>query len=310
MSDIYFSDRESGPRVRDLQDLTPGAWRGIVGAIESRMEGGAFGLDFPERCTDGAAYTTGTDQTTFAQAVQGEIPDLQWPLQTVKSDNSLFGPYNVEPHVPAIASALDLVEFCYRHVAQPNHDDRIHSYFGHYHLDFDRETGRESFRSQINRIFARNGLAYELRSNGAVQRLAPPVLHESLRSAVFDTGDEGLDNLLETARQKFLNHDADTRREGLEKLWDAWERLKTLEKPNNKRLSIQTLLDRVTSEPTYRDVLEQEARQLTEIGNHFHIRHTEIGKAPIGDDAQVDYLFHRLFAFALLILEKNSSRQD
>jgi hypothetical protein len=92
MAEIYFSDREFGPRPRDVQDITPAAWRGIVGAIESRIEAGAFGLDFPERCQDGAAWTTGTDQTTFSQAVQGEIPDLEWPLQTVKTgDSSLFG---------------------------------------------------------------------------------------------------------------------------------------------------------------------------------------------------------------------------
>jgi hypothetical protein len=41
---------------------------------------------------------------------------------------------------------------------------------------------------------------------------------------------------------------------------------------------------------------------LTEIGNGFQIRHSEIGKAPVSDDAQVDYLFHRLFAFMFLIL--------
>ena len=229
-------------------------------------------------------------------------------MQTVKSQESPFGSYNVQPYVPATASALDLVQFCYRHVAQPNHEDTIHRYFGHHHLDFDRQTGRDNFRSQINRIFARNGLAYELRADGSVERLAPPVLRESLRSAIFNTGDEGLDSLLDIARHKFLSHDPNTRRESLEKLWDAWERLKTLES-TNKPLSIQTLLDRVASEPTYRGVFETEARALTNIGNDFQIRHSEVGKVPIGDEAQVDYLFHRLFAFMFLILEKNSSRE-
>jgi len=45
----------------------------------------------------------------------------------------------------------------------------------------------------------------------------------------FKTGDGELDRLLETAREKFFNKSLDVRKEGLEKLWDAWERLKTVE---------------------------------------------------------------------------------
>jgi hypothetical protein len=45
---------------------------------------------------------------------------------------------------------------------------------------------------------------------------------------VFRTGDQTLDQLLETAREKFLNRSLDLRKEGLENLWDAWERLKTV----------------------------------------------------------------------------------
>lgn len=310
MSASYFSDREFGARAREAQEITPAAWRGIVGAIESRIDGGAFGLDFPERCNDGSAWIVGTDRTTFSQALQGEIPDLEWPLRTVTPTHSdFFGSSNAEPYAPVTAIALDLIEFCYRHVAEPNEDSPVHSYFGHHHLEFNRDLGRENFRIQVNRIFSRQGIAYELRSDGAIERLAPPVLRERLRSAIFRTGDDRLDELLEVAREKFLSHDANARRESLEKLWDAWERLKTLDNPADKKLSIQTLLDNATAEQAFREALEQEARELTRIGNAFQIRHSEIGKAPVEDNSQVDYLFHRLFALMYLILEKRSSTQ-
>lgn len=307
MSDAYFSERELGATPRTVQEVTPTAWQGIVGAINSRVDAGAFGLDFPRRCEEGSARITGTDETTFAQAIRGEIPDLEWPLKTHTSVhvNGMFPSYETEPYVPPTPVALDLVEFCHRHVAQPI-ETTIHSYHSHAHLDFDRENGRLAFAEQVNRMFARNGLAYELRDTGRVERLAPPVLRESLRSAVFQTGDDVLDGLLETARDKFLSHDPNTRRESLEKLWDAWERLKTLDTPSDKARSIQNLLDQVTSEPTYRSLLETEARALSNnIGNAFQIRHHEIGKAPVSDDSQVDYFFHRLFAFMLLILGRN-----
>ena len=91
------------------------------------------------------------------------------------------------------------------------------------------------------------------------------------------------------------------RREALEKLWDAWERMKTLE-PGNKGESTKALLDKAATEPGFRDLLETEARKLTEIGNGFHIRHSETTQTEIQSDNQVDYLFHRLFALIWLVL--------
>lgn len=310
MSDEYFSDREFGARPRDEQEISPSAWQGIVGAINSRVDAGAFGLDFPRRCEDGGTPVTGNDETTLAQAIRGEMPGLEWPLRTVTATESrgMFGSYETEPYAPATAIGLDLVEFCWRHVAQPV-ERSFHSYHSHSHLTFERESGRQTFADQINRVFARNGLAYELRESGRVERLAPPVLRENLRGAVFRTGDDVLNGLLETARHKFLSHDPNTRRESLEKLWDAWERLKTLETAN-KKLGIQALLDRLTSEPRYRSILEAESRTLTDIGNNFQIRHHETDKSPVSDNAQVDYLFHRLFAFMLLILTGNETTEE
>src|SRR6266478_9382251 len=112
MSDAYFSDREFGARPRDVQEVTAPVWRGIVGAINSRVEAGAFGLDFPRRCEDGGTLITGTDETTLGQAIQAEIPDLEWPLKTVTATQSsgMFPSYETEPYVPPTAIALDLVE--------------------------------------------------------------------------------------------------------------------------------------------------------------------------------------------------------
>jgi hypothetical protein len=103
------------------------------------------------------------------------------------------------------------------------------------------------------------------------------------------------DELLQAAREKFLNRDLAVRREALEKLWDAWERRKSLSEPADKRRSVELLLNRASAESNLRDRIEVEARQLTEIGNNFMIRHTEATKTPITESIRVDYLFHRLF---------------
>lgn len=150
-------------------------------------------------------------------------------------------------------------------------------------------------------------MAFEFKA-GEVTRIAPAMLHESLAEAAFHTGDAPLDELLEAARHKFLNRSLDVRHESLEKLWDSWERLKTIEVAGDKKASVKALLDKVTTEPVLRAKIEDEARELTDIGNMFMIRHTETGKIPIVESAQVDYFFHRMFAMIRLLLRGNAGR--
>jgi hypothetical protein len=45
----------------------------------------------------------------------------------------------------------------------------FHSFFRHYHLTFDPHNGRLDFRNDVNPIFARNGIAYELTEDGALK---------------------------------------------------------------------------------------------------------------------------------------------
>jgi hypothetical protein len=110
---------------------------------------------------------------------------------------------------------------------------------------------------------------------------------------------------LEDARYKFLNRDLAVRRESLERLWDAWERLKTLEPGADKKSQASTLLAKASSEPNFLERLNREAAELTEIGNRFMIRHTETDKTPIEESAQIDYLFQRMFAMIRLLLRSS-----
>ena len=65
------------------------------------------------------------------------------------------------------------------------------------------------------------------------------------------------------------------------------------------------LLDKAATEPNFRGMLEQKAKELTEIGNRFMIRHTETDKIPIEDLLQVDYLFQRMFSIIILLLKRS-----
>jgi len=75
-----------------------------------------------------------------------------------------------------------------------------------------------------------------------------------------------------------------------------------LDDPKDKRKSASVLIDNASSDPKFREHLTSEAKELTDIGNIFMIRHTEMNVTPITSLAQVDYLFHRMFAMIYLLL--------
>ncbi|MGE3537316.1 MAG: AbiJ-NTD4 domain-containing protein [Candidatus Tectimicrobiota bacterium] len=293
----YFSDKERGPNPRTEDVVSPTAWGGIVALINALVSTGSFGHQFPDLCPDGPV-PVGTDEAQFSLAIQAEIPGLSWPLVTISGES-----WDRKPYAPDTFMILDLIQFCYRCVAKPI-QRFLHSYFQHYHLLYDVEGGRGEFLARINTIFSRNRISYNLQEDGSIIRIAPAILHEMLTDTIFRSGDSTLDHMLEDARTKFLNTDPLVRREAVERLWDCWERIKTLENPDNKRISITRLLDKAASEPQIRQILEEEANTLTTIGNSFHIRHTEVNQTRISESDHIDYLFHRLFAVIQLLLKK------
>jgi hypothetical protein len=297
----YFSDKEIGPRPRIAEIMPPSAWGGIVAIVESSIATGAFGEHFPEVCSDGAG-PVGTDERAFSLALRAEVPRIEWPLRTTEEKF-----YEEVPFSPDALVVLDFIQFCFAYVSKPIKGS-YHEYLRHYHLSFDTEAGKKEFRERVNRIFSRNGIAYELKEDGNIIRIAPPGLREELASAEFQTGDKILDQMMLEARRKFLNPDQAIRKEAVERLWDAWERLKSINDPSDKKKSITQLINNASIEPQFRELLDEEARKLTEIGNSFHIRHSEVTQTAIQNPLHLDYLFHRLFSMMILLLKSRKSQ--
>jgi hypothetical protein len=286
-----FTDRYGQGLPRTKEELDDESRAAIWRLLTNRIEQEWFGFAFPEQCDDGYVYAG-----TATNRLQRDMSAYRilWP------------PYQLRGAEPATdGQVFDAVEYSYQHVAEPS-DPTYHSYMSHSHWSYDQGKGRARFQEDVNLLFQRNGLAFELK-DGEVKRIAPAVLHEALEQCVFNTGDNELDRLLETGREKFLHRNLDVRKEGLEKLWDAWERLKTIEPGANKPAQVKAILDKGAAEPVFRERLEIEARELNFIGNNLMIRHTEVCKPPIGESAHVDYLFHRMFAMIRLLL-KSSGR--
>ena len=280
-----FTERKFGSKPRVAETLDALTRDSLLELINRRMEEHWFGHTYPERCSDGFGYA-GTD---FGK------------LQSHMQQCSVIWPDDVDRDDPPTDDQMfDLLEYSYEQIAQPVHPS-YHSYMQHYHYGYDQDAGREQFANDVNRIFERNGTGYELK-DGEIIRFASAILHKAIDTPAFRTGDIALDGLLETAREKFFSRSLETRRESLEKVWDAWERLKTLE-PGDKKRSVATMLDKTAAEPNFRARLEKEALELTEIGNRFMIRHTETDRTPIDVSGHIDYLFLRMFALIRLVLQ-------
>jgi len=113
------------------------------------------------------------------------------------------------------------------------------------------------------------------------------------------TIDEELDALIYESKERFEN--PKDKQVALEKLWDAFERIKT-HFGTNKRESSSTLVDMISSDFD-RDFIEKEFKELTTIGNTYRIRHHEQGKIEIKDIRHIEYLFLRMLALLNLCLE-------
>src|SRR6266567_3787974 len=280
-----FTERHGKTLPRTVEVLDVTTRNGLLTLVRARIDEEWFGLAFHNKCGDGYAYA-GTDVIRLRDTMKGY--GVLWPN-------------DVDPeNPPDDGQIFDLIEFAYEFIAEAK-DPSYHSYMSHSHYSYDQDSGRKKFAHDVNRIFERNGMAFDFK-DGEITRIASAMLHESLAEAAFHTGDIVLDELLEAARNKFLNRSVDVRRESLEKLWDAWERLKTIEGMGDKKESFKALLDKASTELVFRAKIEQESRELTEIGNKFMIRHSETDKIRVVDSIQIDYFFHRMFSMIRLLL--------
>lgn len=284
----YFTDREYGTRPPSVDVIDERLWSGLYSLIQTRIGDGSFGLRFPEQCPDGNG-PCGCDEQAFRRVLAAEVPWLEWPLSPSEA--------------PATPVILDLLEFCASAVGEPVQES-FHSFFQHYHFSWDRAAGRERFVADVNMLFSRNAIAFELTPEGQARRLLPAPLAEAIGWTLFQTGDGETDRLLEAARRRFVSPKPEDRQDSLEKLWDAFERLKTLEPGASKRVQADALLDRVAApNSAFRQLLAREAVELTNIGNSFRIRHSEITQEALTSPDQIDYLFMRMFAFVRVVLK-------
>ncbi|GBE30150.1 hypothetical protein BMS3Bbin04_01176 [bacterium BMS3Bbin04] len=286
----YYSESVTPPQLRNVEEVSEVLWGGVLSYIDGLLDRGAFGKSFPETCDNGSAITCGNDKRRFYTSLQAEIRNIIVPIE--------------EGKIPPTLAFLDFIQFCHRNVSYPIQGN-YHSFYTHYHLSFDEDRGRESYSDQINRLFKSNNFAYELHTDGKIVRLITDEIARVINIPLI-TGDQQLDGLIRAAKEKIYDKDISVRKESLEKLWDCWERLKTISNPDKKK-GIEELISNISSDLTVRSDINDEADKLSKIGNKYRIRHHETDKIEIEDTYMIDYLFVRMLSLINLLVAHNIS---
>ena len=199
-------------------------------------------------------------------------------------------------------TALDFIQFCHKNIQEAIQND-FHDYFKHYHLTFkESKKLQKDFRDKINQIFERNGIVFFINDEGQINRTISLTM-QPLINKIYNTEDARLNEIVQLSHDKFILPNIEDRIYALEKIWDAFERVKTYYLEKNKRESVSELIKLVANgNNAIEELINDEANALTKIGNNFQIRHFETDKIEITDNKHIDYLFYRMISLIHLFL--------
>ncbi|WP_242649352.1 hypothetical protein [Syntrophomonas wolfei] len=163
---------------------------------------------------------------------------------------------------------------------------------------YEKYNRSNDFEMEINAILKLNGIALKLCHGKITSTFDIPI-----KTGIFTPIQEaGLKELLQEATKYY---DEGNFKNAVEKLWDAFERLKTYYSPAlDKKESINKIIRNMGSnkEP-YKELFEKEFHELTTIGNNFRIRHHETTKTDIEDNRHYDYFYKRCLSLISVAIQ-------
>ena len=163
---------------------------------------------------------------------------------------------------------------------------------------FNRQTTKPSqFENDINAIFKLNNINVELKNR--------EVHYTSNKSIGLDDSininETGLEDLIRTAENSYNKGDYSY---AVEKIWDAFERVKTYYPILDKRESAKKIINDISYGNEYiKKMFDNEFKVLTDIGNSYRIRHHEINKIDISNELHYKYFYKRCLALISIIIE-------
>lgn len=301
----YYTERHGMRRpVAKTYDITVEKYALLFQHCEKYYDNIAW--KFPAQCPDGQGCC-GLDYEQFQLDLRYEIPTLYRDdaglLAVPRVRHNVFdGDHQPEYDQYAL---LDLIEFFAENVRDVVVGG-FHSYFGHHHLTCQNSRNVcVQFCDEINRIFQKTGLLYHLNTNLQVERIVEnSPLTPTVESAIAAVSEPGTRELLQEAILLHRSPYPADIRDAVEKIWDAYERLKTYYTELDKKASAAKIVnDAVGGVEAYSSLFNDEFFALTKIGNNFRIRHHETDKIEIIDVRHYDYFFNRCLSLITLAIQ-------
>ena len=169
--------------------------------------------------------------------------------------------------------------------------DVIESFDGH-------TTKSLQFENEINAIFKLNNINVELR-NGEIHSTSNKAIGLDDSTNINEAGLEELISIAEDLYNKGNYSYA------VEKIWDAFERIKTYYYPTlDKKKSVEKIINDISyGNEHIKKMFDIEFKVLTDIGNSYRIRHHEKNKIDISNDLYYEYFYKRCLSLISILLK-------
>lgn len=299
----FFSDREGVNADKTLTDkISSDIWKGIFSIYKKYLANNNFAKRFPLECPDGNGIY-GTQETLFANHVAVVIPGFKIDERTTPLSLFTFDDKDVS-EIKFSYCVLDFIEFMYLNLTDAE-EDHYHDYRKHYELKFpNTHNAQKTFIEDINTLFFRQHIAYKLTNNGKIERVLSDLQLHQMEQTKQST-DCSVNELIKEAFIKIRDPKFKERKIGLERLWDAFERIKSFyaTKQDEKKHSLEDIINKITQNDTnWTNIIDDECDKLRKIGNNGQIRHFETYKFSLANPIIIDYLFFRMLATINLLL--------
>lgn len=162
---------------------------------------------------------------------------------------------------------------------------------------FAQYNSNNNFTDEVNLILEKHEVAYRL-LGGKIEISNPIIQTKEI------VKEPGLRELIIHAQTLYNSTNISDKQIATEKIWDAFERLKTYYKDLSKKQSVEKIIFAMSNgDKAYKKLLDEEFIKLTHIGNNFRIRHHETDTIDIIDSNYYEYFFRRCFALIDLALK-------
>ena len=261
---------------------------------------------YPEQCPDGYGCC-GIDYEQFRMDLRYEIPTLfrddSDNIAVPSIRHNIFSGDSQDTYDPF--ALFDLIEFFAENIRDVVVGE-FHKYWGHHHLICQgSHNACVQFRNEINGIFQKTGLQYLLNENLQIERIIEnSPLTPEIEATIEAVPEQGTKELLQEAISLYKSPYPNARRDAVEKIWDALERLKTYYATLDKKDAAEKIVnDMAGGQAAFISLFNTEFKALTDAGNSFRIRHHETNKTDITDTRHYGYFFNRCLALIALAIQ-------